>query len=371
MVDCTKETIERQVTSEIAELNGTTGLPFRELLSGEKVSAVLTLLKVEYRDRIYNPLVTLWAFLSQATAGKDPSCESAVSRVRADRVARGEKPCSTDTSSYCEARCRLPIQVISRLACDTGEELHRQASMEWLWKGRHVLIVDGSTSTMADTEENQQEYPQSSNQPKGLGFPILRFVVVLSLAVGTVLECSISPCKGKHTGEQSLFRQLWHVFQPGDIVLGDRLYDAYRDIVLLKHRGVDSVFGKKQSRRCDFRRGRRLGPDDHIVVWKRPKYDTARFESKEEWESLPETMEMREIRVAIRRRGYRVRHIAIVTTLVDADKYSAQDLTTLFSQRWNCELDLRSIKRALGMHHLRCKTPEMVRKELWMYLLAY
>jgi len=370
MVHCTNQKISRQVDSEVKKLNETEGLPFRELLAGERIDSAFTSFKIEYRNRIYNPWVTLWGFLSQVTS-KDSSCENAVSRVRADRVAHGERPCSTDTSSYCKARGRIPEQVVSQLTLETGQGLHRQTPVEWLWKGRKVHIVDGSTCTMADTEENQKEYPQSSGQKKGLGFPILRFVVVLSLAVGTVLECATASCKGKSTGEQSLFRQLCHVFQSGDIVLGDRLYDAYRDIALLKRNGVDSLFGKKQSRQCDFRRGRRLGPNDHIVVWKKPKYDSSRFESKEEWEALPESIEIREVRATIRHAGFRTRDVVVVTTLLTAEEYSSKELTDLFSQRWHCELDLRSIKRALGMHHLRCKTPEMVRKELWMHLLAY
>jgi hypothetical protein len=371
MVHCTKEWISCQVESEVKKLNETECLPFQELLDGERIDSALESSKIEYRDRIFNPWVTLWAFLSQVTASNDRSCENAVSRVRADRVANGQKPCSTDTSSYCKARARIPEQVVPQLTRETGQSLHRQASPQWLWKGRHVHIVDGSTSTMADTEENQKEYPQSSGQKIGLGFPILRFVVVLSLSVGTVLECAIGSCKGKGTGEQSLFRKMWHIFHSGDIVLGDRLYDAYRDIALLKRRGVDSVFGKNQSRQCDFRLGRRLGPSDHIVVWNKPKYDSSRFESKEEWEALPESLEMREVRITIRRTGYRTHHVIIVTTLLNAEEYSSKELTDLFSQRWHCELDLRSIKRVFRMHHLRCKTPDMVRKELWMHLLAY
>jgi hypothetical protein len=186
-----------------------------------------------------------------------------------------------------------------------------------------------------------------------------------------VLECAIGACRGKKTGEQSLFRETWDALEPNDILLGDRLYDAYRDIALLRGRGIDVVFGKKQSRRCDFRRGRKLGLDDHIVVWKKPKYDASRFGSKEEWESLPEEMEMREVRTTVRRPGYRTRQVVIVTTLLDPQQYPASDLTDLFAQRWYCELDLRSIKQALGMGHLRCKTPEMVHKELWAHLLAY
>lgn len=371
MAYCTKELLSGQVHSECQQLESAASLPFRELLSGERILAALERAGVEFRDRIYTPMVTLWAFLSQVVASKDSSCQDAVGRVLADRVACGQKPCSADTNSYCQARKRLPEPFLADLATDVGEELHRQAPSDWLWKGRHVAIVDGSTATMEDTAPNQAEYPQSKNQKAGVGFPILRFVVLLSLAVGTTLECAIGPCRGKKTGEQSLFRQMWGALESGDIVLGDRLYDAYRDIALLQARGVDVVFGKKQSRHCDFRCGRKLGPDDHVVVWKKPQYDKSRYDSKAEWESLPDEMEIREVRTTVRRRGYRTRKIVIVTTLLDADAYSAQELTDLFSERWHCELDLRWIKQALGMEHLKCKSPEMVRKELWTHLLAY
>lgn len=371
MAQRSKAAVAGHVQSEIQRLESKEGLAFRELLDEKRLAAALERAGVVFRERIYTPIVTLYAFLSQVTAGKDPSCQNAVSRVLVDRVERKRKPCSSDSSSYCTARARLPEIVIAELARETGQELHRQAPEEWLWKKRRVVIVDGSTATMDDTPKNQEEYPQSRSQKAGLGFPILRFVVLISLATAAVLECAIGSCRGKCTGEQSLFRKIWDAFQSGDIVLGDCLYDCYRDIAMLSARGVDSLFGKKQSRICDFRRGRKLGKDDHIVTWSKPTYQGSRYASKEEWELLPNEMEMREVRLTIRRKGYLTRTVMIVTTLLDVEQYSAKDLTDLFSERWHCELDLRSIKRGLGMYHLRCRTPEMVRKELWMHLLAY
>jgi hypothetical protein len=372
MAQRTKESLARQVQSNAKELmESSTVLPFRELLSQERILAVLEGAGITFRERIFTPMVTLWAFLSQVIARQDGSCCDAVSWVLADRVARGQKACSPDTNSYCQARSRLPERVLAELARQMGQELHQQSKPEWLYKGREVVIVDGSTATMEDTEENQAEYPQSSSQKVGLGFPTLRCLVLLSLAVGTVLECAVGPCRGKKTGEQSLFRQVMDALKTGQIVLGDRLFDAYRDIAVLRARGIDVVFGKKQSRRCDFRRGRNLGPNDHVVMWQRPKYDASRHESKAAWELLPKEMEMREVRVTVRRQGYRTRTVVVVTTLLDGEAYSSKEITDLFAQRWHCELDLRSIKRSLGMHRLHCKTPEMVRKELWMHLLAY
>jgi hypothetical protein len=371
MAHRTKGSVLSQVQSSCQDLESSPGLPFQHLLSGERIAAALHRAGVEFRDRIFSPPITLWAFLSQVVASKDSSCKDAVSRVLAHRVAQGQKACSPDTSSYCQARARLPEQVIADLTREIGQDLHHEAPMEWLWKGRNAVMVDGSTVTMEDTPENQAEYPQSRSQKAGLGFPIMRLVVLLSLSVGTALDCAVGACRGKKTGEQNLFRRIMKTLKAGTVLVGDELYDSYHDIVLLKARGVDVVFGKKQSRRCDFRRGRKLGRGDHVVVWKKPRYDAARYESKEHWESLPDEMEMREVRVTVRRPGCRTRTVMIVTTLLDADEYTAEELTDLFAERWHCELDLRSIKRVLGMHHLSCKTPEMVRKALWMHLLAY
>jgi hypothetical protein len=360
-----------QVQSELKTLKSAEGLPFQQLLDGQRMADALEQAGVTYRERVYTPQTTLFAFLSQVLAGKGGTCQEAVSRILVDRVVNGQSPCSPETSSYCQARQRLPEEVLAQLARQTGQELDRAAPDAWQWKGRHVTIVDGSTAEMADTPENQKEYPQSRTQRPGLGFPVLRLVVLISLAVGTVLECAVGPCRGKKTGEQNLFRQLWSLLQPGDIVLGDCLYDAYRDIALLQARGVDTLFGKKQSRRVDFRCGRALGPDDHVVTWHKPRYDAERFESRAEWEALPDSLPMREVRRTLRRPGFRPRTIIIVTTLLDEDLYSAAELIELFGLRWHCELDLRSIKQVLGMVRLKCKTPAMVQRELWVYLLAY
>jgi hypothetical protein len=371
MANRTRESVLAQVQSELKGVRSAKGLPFRDVLSESRIAKALNRHGVTFRERVYTPTVTLWAFLSQLVARELSSCVDAVSRVIADRIACGKPKCSSNTSSYCKARGRLPLKVIQDLVREVGQQVHREALSNWLWLERRVVIVDGSTSTMEDTPENQEEYPQSKNQRPGLGFPILRFVVLFSLSTGVVLDCAIAGCRGKQTGEQSLFRQLWLSLDSGDIVLGDRLYDSYRDIALLKRKGVDSVFGKRSSRKCDFRKGRKLGLYDHVVSWQKPGYNSTRYASREEWESLPPTMEMRESRITVMRPGYKTRTVIIVTTLVDADKYPLTELMSLFAQRWYCELDLRSIKRSLGMTHLNCKTPEAVRKELWTYLLAY
>jgi hypothetical protein len=195
-------------------------------------------------------------------------------------------------------------------------------------------------------------------------------VVLLSLSTAAVLDTSIGGSKGKKTGEITLFRKIRTSLNSGDIVLGDRLYDSYRDIAELKEMDVDSLFGMKQSRSCDFRSGQKLGRCDHIVTWARPSFDSSRID-RAAWNSLPETMKIRELSITVRRKGYKTRKISVVTTLLDAKQYPTEEIAALFGERWHCELDIRSIKTHMGMHELSCKSPEMIRKELWTYMLAY
>jgi len=345
------------------------GLPFSELLAPEKVARALAALKVTFRERVYTPVATLWTFLSQVLS-PDHSCRDAVGRLLAWRLSQGKSPCSTETTSYCEARQRLPVELVRTLVRDTGRELGQLAEAAWRWKGRHVKIADGTTVTMPDTPANQAAYPQSRGQKKGVGFPIARVVVILSLAVGTALDLALAPIRGKKTGENTLFRLLDHTLEKGDVLLGDRLFCSYQDIATLRGRGVDVVFRQHASRRTDFRRGRCLALLDHVVVWRRPKFDGQRF-NRAMWEALPEDMEVRELRFRVTQKGFRPKEITLVTTLLDSVAYPKEEICDLYRERWHCELDLRSLKTSMQMKHLRCKTPEMVEKEIWAHMLAY
>jgi hypothetical protein len=278
-------------------------------------------------------------------------------------------PVTDDTSSYCEARQRLPEEVIWDLARRSGQSIHDRADTRWLFVGRPVKLLDGSTVIMPDTEANQAEYPQSRSQKPGLGFPIARILVIISLAVGTVLDAAMGPYRGKQSSELGLYRQINGQLQPGDIALADRLFCNYWVIADSQRRGVDVVFRLHQARKFDFRRGRRLGRNDHIVTWQKP--DRPDWMSREEYIAMPKELRIREIRVRIKDRTKRSREIIIATTLLDDLKYSACALGDLFKQRWHAELDIRSLKTTMKMEMLRTKTPDMVRKEVGMHLLAY
>lgn len=344
-------------------------LPFTNVLSEEIVAQALTAIDVYWMDRVYPPLVTLWVFLGQVISA-DHSCRAAVARLIALRISRGQGPCSPETSAYCQARKRLPEKFYSTVARRTGQALEAGVDQNWLWKNRHVHMFDGSTVSMPDTPENQQAYPQIYNQAPGVGFPIARIAAVISLSCGAVLDLGICRYAGKGQGEVSLLRTMWDLFRPGDVVLTDCLLCTWSELVVLKRRGVDSVTRlNKATRSADFRRGKRLGKDDHIVRW--PKPQKPRSIDRKTYNSLPDFLTVRELRVRVDQPGFRTKTLVVVTTLLDAKEFAKSDLADLFRARWNNELDLRSIKITLQMDILRCKTPELVRKEIWTHILAY
>ena len=342
-------------------------LPFTNVLSTEKVSQALMAAEVVWKDRIYTPLVTLWVFLSQVLS-EDHSCRAAVARLIAHRLSRGESSCSVETSAYCQAKKRLPERFFADVVRQTGQTLDASAQSDWLWKGRRVYMFDGTTVSMPDTAENQDAYPQHDSQKPGLGFPLARIAAIFSLSCGAIIDLGICRYAGKGQGEISLFRTLWDFFRPGDVVLADRLYCTWRELLTLKQRGVDSVSQLQAMRKADFRKGKRLGKEDHLVRWKRPLIRSLSWQAQK---MLPEFLTVRECRIYIEQAGFRSQAIVVVTTLLDADKYSKADLAELYRARWNAELDLRSVKQTLQMDILRCKTPELVRKEIWTHILAY
>ncbi len=343
-------------------------LPFSDVLSTELIEQALTAPQVGWVDRVYTPLVTLYLFLGQVLSA-DHSCRAAVARWIAYRVARKERACSAETGAYCQARKRLPEELFSQVARQTGRQLDGNVNSGWLWKNRRVYIVDGATVSMPDTLENQQAYPQPPQQKPGLGFPLMRIAVIFSLACGAVLDVGTCRYAGKGQSELALLRQMWSIFQPGSVMLADRLMCAWTELVMLKQRDVDCVCRFTSHRKADFRRGKRLGKDDHLVIWLKPT--KPRSIDTPTYNLLPESLSVRECRVKIAQPGFRVRVIVIATTLLDHVAYPLSELAELYRARWNAELDLRSLKQTMQMDVLRCKTPELVRKELWTHILAY
>lgn len=343
-------------------------LYFAGLLPEDRILEAFGRARWFWQGWIYTPATTLWVFLAQCFSA-DHSCREAVAQLIAWRLSQGLKSCSAKTGAYCTAREQIPEEACRQLVLDTGRQVEEETPAEWRWLSRRVLDVDGSTFTMPDTPENQAEYPQVPGQRRGCGFPIARFVVVFSLAVGTVVEATLGRYQGKQTGENSLFRTLHGVLREGDVVLADRYFGGWFDIALLQQRGVDIVVRKHQLRATDFRTGRRLGPHDHLICWRKPQRPA--WMSQEQYDSLPNELTLREVRVIVQQRGFRTQELLIVTTLFNAEQYPAAQIALLYRRRWQAELNLRSLKIVLQMDHLRCKTPHRVRNEFYMHLVAY
>jgi len=347
------------------------GLPFAEVLAAEDIARAFAEENVKFgatSRSVFTPALTLWTFLSQVLS-EAKSCHAAVLRAIALLIALRREPCSEDTAAYCRARAKLPAVVIRRLACDAARNLEHAVPAHWLWRERHVKLADGTTLTLPDTEENQKAFPQLSSQEPGLGFPIIRMVVLLSLATAALLDMAYGPYEGKETGETALLRQLLAGLEPSDVLLADRYYCSYWLVALALARGVDVVFRLHQRRDYDFRRGRHLGPYDHVVSWHRPQRPD--WMDKETYAALPETLTVREVQVWVNTRGFRTKRLIVVTTLTDAREITTDDIGDLYHKRWHVELDIRSIKQSLHMDHLRCQTPFMVEKELWAHFLGY
>ena len=246
---------------------------FADVLSEERLEAALREEGATWREQVFTPACTLWAFLTQVLSA-DGSCRAAVARALAWLAAQGRPPASAKTDPYCKARQRLPESLFTRLTRATGRALEDSLPDEWRWHGRRVKIADGTTVSLPDTPANQEAYPQNPSQEPGLGFPLVRVVVVFSRACGAVVDAALGRYQGKKTGENTLLRTLLDALAPGDLLLADRYYAGYFDLALWRGRGVDAVLRKHQLRRTDFRTGRRLGPDDHVVMGDKPARPT-------------------------------------------------------------------------------------------------
>lgn len=343
-------------------------LPFTDVLTQQDIEQALAASHTCWLDRIFSPLVTLWVFLGQVLSA-DPSCRAAVARLIAHRVSRGLPPCSSETGAYCQARKRLPERFFAEVARLVRQNLDARADRRWLWKGRRVCLFDGTTVSMPDTPENRAEYPLAYNQVPGTNFALARVGALIALSCEALLDLGICRYAGKGQGEVSLLRRLWDVLRPGDVLLGDRLMSGWAGMHLLKQRGVDTVSRLSAHRRADFRKGRRLGKDDHLVQWKKPT--SIRSVDRPTYHTLPDAITVREVRCRVGQPGFRTRSIVVVTTLLDPGPASKEELASLYRARWNNELDVRSIKVTLQMGMLRGQTPDLVCQEIWTHALAY
>lgn len=315
------------------------------------------------RERIYTHARVFWVFLAQVLAA-DGACVCAVQSFLAWLKSTVGKDASPETGGYCTARKQLELEHIKALHEPLVQRLDAPSDLFW---GRRVLVADGSSLSMPDTQPNQNAWPQPSGQKPGCGFPVMRILGLFSLGTGIWRGLAAGSL---HVSERTLFHGLWELFAVGDIALADTGFCSYADYVMLEQRGVDCVMLNHQRRSKGLREIKRLGKGDRLVEWFKGKA-RSRWLSHEQWDAVPETFVVREIAVHATVPGFRTKTLVIVTTLRDPKTYPANEIAALYRRRWAIELYFRDIKIAMGVDILRCKTPQMIEKELWMHVIAY
>ena len=318
------------------------------------------------RERLYTLRLTCECFLWQSLQC-NTACREVVRQVQALARLRGWGAVDEGTSAYIQARQRIPQKCLEAVLAATARAAEQRAgSSPWLQR-RPVKAVDCSSVQLPDTAANQKAYPQPTGQKPGCGFPVMKLVVLFSLASGALLDVVMGNLQSH---DLRLLRQLWAQLKARDILLGDRAYGDYVTLAGLPLQGVDVVARLHQARKVDFRKARRLGPNDGVFVWHKGCQQSSIL-TPGEWAALPGEIQVRIVRFTVACRGFRSQRITLVTTLLDAEKYPASELVALYARRWRLELCLRDVKTTLGLERLRCQSPAMVRKEMLAGLIAH
>lgn len=310
------------------------------------------------RNRIYTPEKTLAMFVLQSL-NQDSSCQNRVNKLA---LARADKT-SISTSGYCQARNRLSTLAITNLTKEIAIKNEQRVDLQWMFRKKNIYLIDGTTITMADTNLNQKEYPHTKTQKEGLGFPTCRIVAIISLTTGSIIDANIGRYSGKGTGEQALLRDMLHNLKRGDIILADAMFSTYSLLSYAIEYGIDIIFVQNgaRSRKTDFTKGEILGEDDHILTIKKPK-DNPEWMNEDEVKKIPKELKIREMRV-----GGKI----LITTMSCQKKYTPKIIKNLYKERWHIEVDFRNIKITLGLKEFKCKSPKMIRKEMWTSFFAY
>lgn len=315
------------------------------------------------RERVFSVRRTFFGFLYQVLK-PDTACREIVRQVQALLTLQDRGRADENTSAYCQARKRLPLDRLSRVRVGVAAAGQKMAGR---WHGLQAKVIDGTSLSAPDTRKNQRAYPQSRSQKPGCGFPLIRLVGVFSLSTGVLLDY----VKGnKHQHELRLLWKLLDQFKPGDLAVADRGFCSYVLLALLLRLGVASLFRLHQRRPADLRQGQRLGKNDRLFTWLKPP-QKPQWLPQSWWKKIPAQLTVRVIRFKLACPGYRPESVTLVTTLLDAQQYPAPDIAQLYARRWKIELWFRDIKTSMGMEVLRCKSPQMLHKELEMFFIAY
>lgn len=318
------------------------------------------------RRRIFFMRRTFWCFLWQ-TLGAQRACRDVVLQVKAMCAMESQAFISNDTGAYVAARQRLPLERLKMIFEHLAGLAARKSREITGAQGRRIMVVDATVIQIPDTKENQELYPQPPLQKHGCGFPVMKISSLFNLANGAIENVELG---NRKIHELPLFFRLFSCLRRGDIWLGDALYSAYIALAYSTMQGIDAVARQKGPRNCNFRQGKKLGPNDRLIVWNKPK-DKPHYISDELWAAIPASLQLRLIRVTLHRKGWRPLEFFVITTLMDTKTYPADWIAALYLRRWRLELCYRDLKTSLGMEMLRTKSPAMAEKELMMFLIAH
>lgn len=308
------------------------------------------------RQRVYTPWATFIAFLGQ-TLTRGSSCRESVRRVQAWCAAQKRALPDENTSAYCQARGRISLETLQAAHDTLGQWIGRHTKETWQWCGRAVSVLDGCGLSMPDSDENRARWPYAGNQRPGCGFPTAQLVGLFSLSTGQLVRFALDAWKA-HEIPQA--RRLLEWIETGSVVLADRGFCGWGLIAQLQQKGVDVVMRAHQARKLQGQRTNWPKPQRKVETW-----------TREVWAGLPAALAMRIVRFRVSVPGYRTEEIVLVTTLLDEQAYPDEQIIALYRRRWAVELFFRDIKTTLGLDVLRCQTPDLIEKEVWLQVIAY
>lgn len=329
-----------------------------------------------FRQRLLDPVTTIQLFVLQVLRGN-----VAIARLRefTDR--------SFSEGAYCKARLRLPLPVLQTLLRRVGTAFQPALDDTGRWLGHRTFHLDGSRFSRADTPELQQHFGQPGQQRPGCGFPVAHLLTLFHAGTGLLLQVLAAPLR---THDLAQVGTLHPELAAGDVLIGDRAFGSFAPFALLRLRELHGVFRAHQKQVIDFRVGRphnargrkriqglptsrwlkQLGFQDQLVEYVKPK-TRPEWLAAEDYALLPETLVLRELRYQIQRRGCRTKAVTLVTTLLEAARYPAEELAELYGQRWQIETNLRHLKQTMKREVLPCETVAGVLKELTVFALVY
>ena len=320
------------------------------------------------RNRIFPLFRTFWCWFWQVLQA-NTSCREVVRQVQALFALEGGANVDEATGAYCQARKKVPQALLEKALVAAAQSAQRLARPPGALQGRPTKVLDASNVRLADTPENRKAFPPSRSAPPGSGFPLLKVVVLFCLASGAILARA---CGTQLVHEVRLCEALRASFGKNDILIADRAYGIYAIVAWLRSLQADVIARvPTRLRRVDFRTARkRHGRGDARFSWRRPQKACA-FLPLAEWLGLPEELPVRLLRFQVRQAGFRPSQVTLVTTLLDPVAYPAQEIIAAYARRWRLEMCLDDLKTTLGMEQLSCRSPEMVQKELLVFLTAH